>query len=80
MKTRDEIKICEICGTELSDGFYKNEEAGKIICEECLLESDMVTTETITNYYLDGEYIGNNVDSIEEVIDVLCDTYDYKKI
>lgn len=80
MKTRNEIKICEICGTELSDGFYKNEETGKIICEECLLESDMVTTETITNYYLEEEYIGNDVDSIEDVIDVLCDTYDYKKI
>lgn len=80
MKTGDEIKICEICSTELSDGFYKNEETGEIICEECLLESDMVTTETITNYYLDGEYIGNDVDSIENVIDVLCDTYDYKKI
>lgn len=82
MKTADEIKIwiCEICGTDLSDGFYKEEETGKIICEECLLESDMVTTDTITNYYLEGEYIGNNVDSIEDVIDALCDTYNYSKI
>lgn len=28
MKTGDEIKICEICGTEFSDGFYKKETGG----------------------------------------------------
>lgn len=27
-----------------TDAFYKREETGEIICEECLLESDMVTT------------------------------------
>lgn len=80
METADEIKICGICGAELSDGFYKQKETGEIICEECLLESDMITTDTITSYYLDGEYIGNNVDSMEDVIDCLCDTYDYIKI
>lgn len=62
------------------DNFYKQNETGKIICEECLLESDMITTNTITNYYLDGEYIGNDSDSIEDVIETICDTYDYSKI
>ena len=74
------VKICAECGTERSDAFYKREETGEIICEECLLESDIVTTDTITNYYIDGEYIGNDVDSIEDVIDVLCDAYDYTRI
>lgn len=76
---KEKIK-CEICGTEFFDNFYKQNETGKIICEECLLESDMITTDTITNYYLDGEYIGNNNDSIEDVIETICDTYDYSKI
>ena len=69
---KEKIK-CEICGTEFSDNFYKQNETGKIICEECL-------TDTITNYYLDGEYIGNNSDSIEDVIETICDTYDYSEI
>ncbi len=76
---KEKIK-CEICGTEFFDNFYKQNETGKIICEECLLESDMITTDTITNYYLDGEYIGNNSDSIEDVIETICDTYDYSEI
>ncbi len=76
---KEKIK-CEICETEFSDNFYKENETGKIICEECLLESDMITTDTITNYYLDGEYIGNNSDSIEDVIETICDTYDYSEI
>lgn len=76
---KEKIK-CEICGTEFSDNFYKQNETGEIICEECLLESDMITTDTITNYYLDGEYIGNNSDSIEDVIETICDTYDYSEI
>lgn len=76
---KEKIK-CEICRTEFSDNFYKQNETGKIICEECLLESDMITTDTITNYYLDGEYIGNNSDNIEDVIETICDTYDYSEI
>lgn len=76
MKT---VKKCEICGTENSVAFYKQQETGKIICEECLIESDMVTTETITNYYLDGEYIGNS-DHIEEIIDAICYAEDYTQI
>ena len=71
---------CEICGSDFSDGFYKENETGKVICEDCLLESDMVSTDTITNYYLDGEYIGNDSDSFDDVVETICDACDYSKI
>lgn len=73
------VKVCEICGAETSDAFYKEKETGKIICEECLLLSDKIERETVTHYYLDGEYVGDS-DHIEEVIDAICDTYDYTQI
>ena len=47
---------CDICGTAYSEYFYKNEE--QTLCEECILNSDMICTST--NYYLDGEYIGDS--------------------
>lgn len=71
---------CEICGSEYADYYYKNKDTGEIICEDCLLESDGVTTSTITNYFLDGEFIGDDSQSIQEVVDRLCDVFDYEQI
>lgn len=70
---------CMRCGTDYSDGFYKDEYSDEIICEDCLLESDGITTDTITYYYIDGEFIGDDSD-IQEVIDNICDNISYKKI
>jgi len=66
---------CQICGDELSDNFYKNED-DEIICEECLLE----TTSKITNYFVDGEFIGNNSESIQDVVDQVCEIFGYEKV
>lgn len=71
---------CDICGSDYGDSYYKNEEDNTVICVDCLLESDMVTTSTTTHYFLDGDYIGNDEDDIEEVIDAICDYSSYKYI
>lgn len=71
---------CEICGNEYDgDNYYKNEDTDEIICEECLLESDGITTSTATSYYVDGEYIGNDLD-FDELINNVCSIFGYKKV
>ena len=66
---------CDICGTAHSEYFYKNEE--QTLCEECILNSDMICTST--NYYLDGEYIGDS-DNMEEVYNNICEILGYEEI
>lgn len=70
---------CEICGSEYNEHYYKNEYSDEIICEDCLLELDGITTNTITDYYLDGEYIGNDAE-IDELINNICDNCSYKEL
>ena len=45
-----EIK-CEICGSDYAENYYKNNLSDEIICEDCLLEVDGITTSTITQYF-----------------------------
>jgi hypothetical protein len=71
---------CERCGNDYSDSYYRDEYSDEIICEECLLEIDGITTSSITYYYLDGEYIGDDSESIQDVIDCICDNTSYKEI
>ena len=71
---------CEICGSKYADNYYKNKDTDEIICEDCLLEVDGITTSTITHYFLDGEYIGDDSDSIQDVVDTICEYFDYTKI
>ena len=71
---------CERCGSETSEYYYKDEYSYEIICEDCLLEIDGITTSNITYYYLDGEYIGNDSESIQGVIDNICEGTSYKKV
>lgn len=66
---------CDICGTAYSEYFYKNGE--QTLCEECILNSDMICTST--NYYLDGEYIGDS-DNMEEVYKNICEILGYEEI
>ncbi len=71
---------CEICGSKYADNYYRNKDTDEIICEDCLLEVDGITTSTITHYFLDGEYIGDDSDSIQDVVDTICEYFDYTKI
>lgn len=71
---------CSKCGRDYSDNFYKDETGEEILCEDCLLNLDKVTTSTITNYFIDGEYIGDDSESIQPVIDEICEYFDYKVV
>ena len=66
---------CSVCGTEYCEYFYKRDD--EILCEECILEVDMMCTST--NYYLDGEYLGNS-DNMEEVYQNICESLGYEEI
>lgn len=70
---------CDICGNIYSDNYYYNDDDEKIICEECLLELDGVTTSTETNYYIDGEYMGSDYD-IDNLIENICGYLNYKVV
>ena len=70
---------CDICGTAHSEYFYKNEE--QTLCEECILNSDMICTST--NYYLDGEYIGDSesLEFLERLsFNNICEILGYEEI
>lgn len=71
---------CKICGSDYSENYYKNQYDNEIICEDCLLEVDGITTSTITNYFLDGEFIGDDSENIQEVVDNICEYCSYEKI
>ena len=75
---KEEIE-CDRCGSDYADHYYKDKYSDEIICEDCLLECDGITTSTITYYYLDGEYIGND-ESYENLIETLCDNLMFEQI
>ena len=71
---------CNICGTNAKGiEYFQNENTDEIICEDCLLEVDGLTTDTVTNYFLDGEFIGDN-NELDVVINSICECCDYKKV
>jgi len=71
---------CNICGTNAKGiEYFQNESTDEIICEDCLLEVDGITTDTVTNYFADGEFIGDN-NELDVVINSICECYDYKKV
>lgn len=70
---------CSICDNANSDNYYVDKyDEKQVICEECLLEIDGMTTSTETYYYLDGEYMGSDVDYDSLIENILCNTF-YKK-
>ncbi len=71
---------CKICGEEYSENYYKEEMSGEIICEECLLELDGITTNTVTSYFIEGDFIGDDSESIQEVVENICEYFSYEKI
>lgn len=71
---------CQRCGTNVKNiEYFKDEYSDEIICEDCLLEIDGITTDTVTNYFLDGDFIGDN-NELDVVINNICDNVGYKKI
>lgn len=70
---------CERCGSTYAESYFKDEYSGEVICEECLLELDMITTSKETYYYLDGEYIGSDA-NYSDLIENICDNTSYKEI
>lgn len=70
---------CNICGSNYADNYFKDEYSDEIICEECLLEIDGITTSTETHYLLDGQYIGSDFNN-SELLENICDNTTYKKI
>lgn len=75
----EEMK-CDRCGSDYSENYYKSEYDDEIICEECLLNDDKISITSIDHYYIDGEYMGNDGESIQEVIDNVCNYLYYNKI
>ena len=70
---------CNICGSDYADNYFKDEYSDEIICEECLLEIDGITTSTETHYFLDGQYMGSDFNN-SELLENICDNTTYKKI
>ena len=71
---------CDRCESEFAEHYYKDKYSDEIICEDCLLELDGITTSTITNYFIDGEYIGSDGESTQDVVDNICDYFGYKEL
>lgn len=70
---------CEICGSDYAENYYKDKYTEEIICEDCLLGIDGITTSTTTHYSLEGIYLGSDDDS-QEVVDNICDYTSFEKI
>ena len=70
---------CNICGSDYADNYFKDEYSDEIICEECLLEIDGITTSTETHYLLDGQYMASDFNN-SELLENICDNTAYKKI
>lgn len=70
---------CSICNTTCAESYYKNKGTDEIICDECLLESDLISYDTVTFYYLEGEYLGDTND-YEELLENVAYQLDYEEI
>ena len=73
-------KKCSICGSDYADRYFKEKYTDKLICEDCLLNLDEVEKSVaIINYFVDGEYVGND-DEPDELYKSLCDYLDYEEV
>lgn len=70
---------CNRCGNNCAESYYKNKDINEIICAECLLESDLINYDTVTSYYLEGEYLGDTND-YEQLLENVAYQLDYEKI
>lgn len=71
---------CDRCNSDYAEHYYKDKYSDEIICEDCLLELDRITTSTITNYFIDGDYVGNDEESLQAVVDNICDYFSYEEL
>jgi len=70
---------CNICGSSYEETYFKDEYSEEIVCEDCLLEIDGMTSNSITHYFLDGEYMGSD-DDLYNLYETICENTRYKKI
>lgn len=70
---------CSICKSDYADAYFKNKDTNEIICDQCLLESDCMSYETTTSYYLEGEFMGDT-DDYESLLDNVAYALDYEEI
>lgn len=70
------LRKCNICNSEYAEHYYKDKYSDEIVCEDCLLELDGITTSTITNYFIDGE----DEESMQDVVDNVCDYFSYEEV
>lgn len=71
---------CDRCGTDVTNiQYFKDKYGDEVICEDCMLEIDGITTDTVTNYFLDGEFIGDN-NELDVVINNICYCCDFEEI
>lgn len=71
---------CDRCNSDYAEHYYKDKYSDEIICEDCLLQLDGITTSTITNYFIDGDYVGNDEESLQDVVDNICDYFSYEEL
>lgn len=74
------LRKCNICNSEYAEHYYKDKYSDEIVCEHCLLELDGITTSTITYYFIDGDYVGNDEESMQDVVDNICDYFSYEEL
>ena len=70
---------CNRCGSNCAESYFKNKDTDEIICDECLLESDLISYDTVTSYYLEGEYMGDTND-YENLLDEVAYALDYEEV
>lgn len=72
--------VCSKCGSDYAENYFRSKYLpSEIICQDCLLEIDCMTTNTITQYFLDGNYMGSDED-INEVTDSICRYTEWEEI
>lgn len=73
-------KKCSRCESDYSDKYFKSKYSNEIICQECLLELDGIEKSVaITNYFLNGEYLGNDEDT-DELVESICNNTGYEEV
>ena len=70
------LRKCNICNSEYAEHYYKDKYSDEIVCEDCLLELDGITTSTIINYFIDGD----DEESMQDVVDNVCDYFSYEEV
>ena len=73
---------CDKCDSDYAEHYFKDDETGKILCEDCMFNLDGVRKETVAvGYFVDGEFIGDTTEySTYELLQSIADNKGYTKI